>query len=180
MNTDADGRSRDPDAVLAERARILARRPGSGAAAETLDALEFRLADGLYAVETAFIREVLPLRRFSPLPSLPPHVLGIMNVRGRIWAVVDTRILLGLPAQTAPGDPLVILLESGGMEFGLTADGIVGTRRIPLEELATPAAALCRGKTDYIRAVTPEGTIVVDAMKMLSDPALAVRDGAEG
>jgi len=166
------------DSILAERARLLARRP-DGKEAATLEAVEFELADGLYAVETVHVGEVLPLKRFSPLPSLPPFVLGIMNVRGRIWSVLDTRVLLGLPAERMRDDPRVILLASPSMEFGLLVDRIRGACRLPLSEMTTPAGALCLGRTDYVRAVTSGGVVVLDAARMLSDPALVVRQAPE-
>ena len=38
-----------------------------------------------------FVREVYPLKDYTPLPCTPPFVLGLVNVRGQIISVIDIK-----------------------------------------------------------------------------------------
>ena len=94
----------DATQILRARARVLARPRKQAPATETLlELLEFRLARERYAVEVRYVREVYPLKDLTPLPSTPPFVLGVVNVRGRILPVLDSaRKFLSICPSKAP------------------------------------------------------------------------------
>ena len=56
----------------------------------------FRLAGGDYGVELARVQEVMRSQPVTRLPHAPHAIAGLMNLRGRIVPVVDTRRLLGI------------------------------------------------------------------------------------
>jgi len=160
-------------AVLAARARTLAieaaAAPGPGFAA-----LEFMLAREHYAVETSWVREVSPLREFTPLPGTPPFVLGIIHVRGQIVSVLDLKKFFDLPNQGLSDVNKVIVLGNGRMEFGILADAIVGTGRILNDELQSPLPTLTDIRAKYLLGITRQRHVVLDGSKLLSDPAIVV------
>jgi purine-binding chemotaxis protein CheW len=61
------------------------------AASARLEVVEFLLAQERYGIATRCVREVLPLVELTPLPGVPPFVLGIANVRGQIVSVLDLK-----------------------------------------------------------------------------------------
>jgi purine-binding chemotaxis protein CheW len=73
--------------------------------------LTFELRERRFAVELAFVREVLATTVVTPVPGAPPYVRGLCNARGTLSPVLDLGLLLlGAPARaTRPGDPLVLL-----------------------------------------------------------------------
>src|SRR5439155_26042073 len=80
------------------RARVLAQEPAETAALEErLEVIEFRLADEQYGLESAYVREVYPMKELTPLPCTPPFVLGLINLRGQILSVIDIKKFFGLP-----------------------------------------------------------------------------------
>ncbi|MEA2639620.1 MAG: purine-binding chemotaxis protein CheW, partial [Chloroflexota bacterium] len=62
--------------------------------------LVFRLGDGQYAVELTSLREIQGSTGLTAVPCTPPHVAGVLNVRGAIVSVIDIAIILGLPKDT--------------------------------------------------------------------------------
>jgi len=72
-------------AILRSRAEQLA-KPLEAKVQGTrlLEILEFTLGKERYAFASSCVREVFPLTEITPLPGLPAHVLGVVNVRGRI------------------------------------------------------------------------------------------------
>jgi purine-binding chemotaxis protein CheW len=71
-------------------------------------ALLLPVRDEWYAVALAAVREVVEPDRLTPVPTAPPAVLGVLNVRGTVVPVLDTGVLLGLePLAAAPAVAVV-------------------------------------------------------------------------
>ncbi len=172
-----------PDAVearliLKARAQALARRPDTAETGNTLECVEFLLAHERYAVETRHVREVHPLENLTPLPCTPAFVLGIVNLRGEILSVVDIRKFFDLPERGLTDLNKVIVLRSEVMLFGILADAVLGVRRIPVVEIQSSLPTLTGIRDRYLRGVTPERTVVLDAQRLLTDDAVIVQDQA--
>ena len=68
--------------IFRDRAKALARQDrGETAGGENIGVVEFRLANEKHAIESAYVREVLPLKELAAIPCAPPYVLGVVNVR---------------------------------------------------------------------------------------------------
>lgn len=166
--------------ILKARAAALAREPGGGAAAEAyLEVVEFLLAHEKYAVESTYIREVCPLKEITPLPCTPPFVLGIINVRGQILSVMDIKKFFDLPQKGLTNLNKVIILHTDEMDLGILADAIVGTRSIPLKGIQPSLPTLTGIRAEYLRGVTNERLVVLDAAKILSDKRIIVHEEVE-
>src|SRR5690242_86354 len=63
--------------ILAHRARQLAEPPEQETEVQLIEVVSFLLAYETYAIETAYVREVYPLKDLTPLPCTPPFVAGI-------------------------------------------------------------------------------------------------------
>ena len=166
--------------ILQARAQALAQEGKTGAAPENyLEVLEFSLAYERYALETSFVREVYHLREFTPLPCTPPFILGIISVRGQILTVIDLKRFFGLPEKGLSDLNKVIILRRGGLEVGLLADAVIGVRTVPLPEVQAPLPTLEGISPDYLKGMTRDALIVLDAEKILADPKLIVHEEVE-
>jgi purine-binding chemotaxis protein CheW len=165
----------DRKAILRRRALALAREPESlGSAAETLDVVEFRMASESYAIESWYVREVLPLKGLAPLPSVPSFILGIVNIRGRIVSVVELGSLLSLPERDMVGSEKVIVLGDDRMEFGILADAVSGTRAILWAGIQPPLPTFKEAGSDYVKGIAEACVIVLDAKRILGDDKLVI------
>jgi len=85
--------------------------------------LLMELGSGVYAVDSAAVREIVPTCSATRLPGAPPHVRGVMNLRGRLVTVVDlTRRLTGEGVRNAEGSTIVV--QSGERVLGLSVDEV--------------------------------------------------------
>ena len=170
----------DKPRIFRARARALAQEPEArAAAAHYLEVLEFVLAYERYALETAYVREVYPLKEFTPLPGTPPFILGIINLRGQILAVIDLKRFFDLPEKGLSDLNKVIVLRQGNLEVGILADAVAGVRTIPEPEVQAPPPTLEGLSPDYLKGLTRDALIVLDAEKILTDPRLIVHDEVE-
>ena len=163
--------------ILKKRAQALARASGGGAAeGETLEAVEFELAGETYAIPLAQVREVGPLHDLTPVPGTPAFILGIINLRGEIRTVIDLKKFFDLPDAGLTQLNQILLLEHDDLQLGILADAIRGVRHLPLADLQPGLPTLTDIRADYLRGVTGDRLVVLDAAKILSDPRLLVHD----
>lgn len=158
----------DPAAMLAERARQLARpaAPLAVAGAEG-EALHFRVARERFAVAARDVLAAFRLRSLTPLPGATPPVVGLTGWRGLVLTLVDLRGPAG--ASTAGLDDLghVVVLGGDRPVAGVLADAVLGTQ--PLAEgdvLPLPAARADAARV--LRGVTRDATLVLDAPRLLA------------
>jgi purine-binding chemotaxis protein CheW len=97
----------------------------------------FRVAAERYALPLDAVREVvLPQPPFARVPRVSDAVPGVMNLRGRVLAVVDLAALVGLPAQPLrEGTGQVLVLDQGKRALGILIAGVLG-----VEDLDVPPA----------------------------------------
>lgn len=91
--------------------------------------MTFGLGEALFALPVTLVQEILDTRPVSPLPNMPPHLLGVIDVRGASVAVVDLRHLLGQPPrEDAPDTRFVVLLlehEDRTFPMALRVDRVI-------------------------------------------------------
>ena len=164
--------------VLKARALALAREPEEVQAADALEVLEFLLSQETYGIESRHIREVYPLEELTPVPCTPAFVLGIVNLRGEILSVIDIKKFFDLPEKGLTDLNKVIVLQSATMRFGILADAILGARSVPLSAIEPSLPTLTGIREKYLKGVTGERMVVLDAEKLLADETIIVREQA--
>lgn len=166
--------------IFRDRASVLAREDREETdGTEKIGVVEFRLANETYALESAYVREVLPLKELAALPCTPPRVLGVINVRGQILSVMDLRVLFDLPREAPTHTTKIIVLRSGDMELGIAADAVTGGRSVPLGQVQAGLPTLTGIREAYLRGVARENLVILDAAKLLADPSIVVNEEVE-
>ncbi|WP_240009641.1 chemotaxis protein CheW [Marinomonas algicola] len=91
---------------------------------ELLQYLTFKLIDETYGINVMQIKEVLRYSEIAPVPGAPSYVLGIVNLRGNVVTVVDTRVRFSLPECTITDNTRIIIIEHEGEQVGLLVDAV--------------------------------------------------------
>jgi len=103
------------------------------------DRLVVSLGGARRSLDVAAVREVLALANLTPVPTAPPAICGVTQVRGQVIPVVDLALGLGLaperPVGVAhTGDPVVIV-DHGGLRAALAVEAAIamapGTAEAP-------------------------------------------------
>lgn len=161
--------------VLEERAAALARREDTAGASLRVEIVEFTVSGERYALESTWIREVQPLRNLTPLADTPAYVRGIVNIRGQIMPVVDLARLFELPERGLGDLGRLLVLQSAAMEFGILAQSVAGTRMLDLSQLHESLPTLVGIRERYLKGVTADHLVVLDAPRLLADGAAGLR-----
>jgi purine-binding chemotaxis protein CheW len=94
----------------------------------------FEVGGRVFAVDITQAREVRAFEHYTVVPLGPPPLVGMASLRGAIIPIIDLLLLLGLPADTLPGQSLVV--EARGVRVAIGVDRVLGVEA--LEEGAEP------------------------------------------
>lgn len=123
---------------------------GSGDGEEPVilrELLAFSLAGDRYAVPVERVREIVRMRQLTPVPRVPPEILGVISLRGEIVQVMDLRMRLGVQVSDSSRTSRIMVLHGDeGAVTGLLVDTVSEVLRVP-EETFRPAAA---GEAEFV------------------------------
>jgi purine-binding chemotaxis protein CheW len=154
---------------------------------ETAQYLTFKLADEVFAVEVARVREILEYTNITKVPRTPDFMRGVINVRGSVVPVVDLRLKFGLSKTEQSLNTCIVVLE---VEFqkeatvlGALADSVQEV--IEMEPLSIePPPKIGSGlQTDLIRGIGKrEGKfiMILDTDRVFSGDELEGLHGQNG
>lgn len=170
--------AKEAEALLLKRAEAFSAVAEEATEEVFIEVVEFRLAAERYAFESSMVREVVPISELTPVPCTPPFVLGIINLRGQILSVIDIKKLFGLPEKGITQLNKVIVLSSDEMEFGVLADEVSGSGRVRSDALKR-LPTLTGLREEFLKGVTGEGLVVLDAGRLLTDKSIVVHEAVE-
>jgi purine-binding chemotaxis protein CheW len=175
--------SLDPDArrILDERARALA-RPLPQPRSELGDGREllvFTRSGSTYAVAAANVVAVVPLAEPTPLPWVPPAVLGVVNHRGRIVPLVDVARLLPAADVEAGDGGFAVVVAARAAALALRADAVTGVEWVAGEDVRPGAELGIDERESLVAGVTPALAAILDVDALVRDPRVELNDEIE-
>ncbi|MGO8879298.1 MAG: chemotaxis protein CheW [Desulfomonilaceae bacterium] len=169
--------SADKARILRDRALTLAKRPVDTIPEfQTIEVLVFALGEERYAVGSETVREVCPLKQITRVPCVPPFVLGIMNLRGKIFSVIDLKRLFGLPQGKTSDQSKVIIIGFNDMDVGIQVDDVTGVKQIPVSEIQQDLPTLSGIQEKYLYGITPERLTIINVETLLTDESIVIQE----
>lgn len=86
--------------------------------------LTFLLAEQEYGLEIFKIKEIRGYSSTTPIPGVPAHVRGVMNLRGTVLPVIDLRMKFGLDAVEYDRFTVIVIALVGEKTVGLLVDAV--------------------------------------------------------
>lgn len=98
----------------------------------------FSIGEEMFAIPVELLTEIIISQKIFPVPTVPSHVLGVINLRGNIVPVVDIRPALSLPMQSVPGQ--IAIVRNGSITLGIVVDNVSEVAGVPASSImAVPA-----------------------------------------
>jgi purine-binding chemotaxis protein CheW len=91
---------------------------------ESQQFLTFLLDDQEYGLEIFKIREIRGYSPITPIPNVPPHVRGVMNLRGTVLPVIDLHMKFHLPVVEYNRFTVIVIATVGEKTVGLLVDAV--------------------------------------------------------
>lgn len=97
--------------------------------------LTFMLADEAYGLEILKVREIMGMLDITCVPNTPHYVRGVVNIRGKVIAIVDLRSKFAMPEAGYSDETCIIVAYVGGTEVGIIVDRVNEVQDISGEEI---------------------------------------------
>lgn len=135
----------------------------------------YKLEEEVYGINVMQVQEVLRLTEIAPVPGAPSYVLGIINLRGNVVTVIDSRARFGLPVREPTEESRIIITEVGGHVIGMLVDSVAEVVYLHQSDIDT-APNVSDDSSRFIQGVCKRDDyllILVDVNKLLSEEEIS-------
>jgi len=142
----------------------------------------YQLEDETYGINVMQVQEVLRITEIAPVPGAPSYVLGIINLRGNVVTVIDTRSRFGLMAKDSNDDQSrIIIVEVSGNVIGMLVDSVAEVVYLHQSEIDSVPVVNNDESSRFIQGVCnreDQLLILVDVNKFLTEEEASDFSGA--
>lgn len=139
---------------------------------EVLQWVTFQLEEETYGINVMQVREVLRYTEIAPGSGAPDYVLGIINLRGNVVTVIDTRSRFGLMEGEVTDNTRIIVIESEHQVIGILVDSVAEVVYLRSSEIDSTPSVGTDESAKFIQGVSNRDgklLILVDLNKLLTD-----------
>lgn len=139
---------------------------------EVLQWVTYKLGEETYGINVMQVQEVLRHTEIAPVPGAPDYVLGIINLRGNVVTVIDTRSCFGLPSSDISDNTRIVIIESDVQVVGILVDSVAEVVDLRYTEIDSAPNVGTEESAKFIQGVSNrdgELLILVDLNKLLND-----------
>ncbi len=132
----------------------------------------FKLEGETYGINVMQVQEVLRYTEIAPVPGAPAYVLGIINLRGNVVTVIDTRHRFGLNTVEVTDQTRVVIIEADTHVVGILVDAVAEVVYLRQSEIETAPNVGNDESAKFIQGVCNKNNellILVELDRMLTD-----------
>lgn len=163
-----------------EQSPSQAKRGAAGAAASSAEYLSFRLGAEEYGIDILRVQEIRSFEEPTRIANSPPHLKGVVNLRGVIVPVVDLRIKLGCEKIEYNSFTVVIVLNVKGRVVGAVVDSVSDVLELAQDQIR-PAPEMTSSAVDttFITGIASVGErmlILMDIEALMASADMGLID----
>ncbi len=131
--------------------------------------LTFFLGEEQYGISIDRIKEIMAMMKVTQVPKTPKYMRGVINLRGSIIPVVDTRLRFGMEPQEETMHTAIIIVEVEKVNIGFIVDRVEEVASIDTARLSEPPKFGSHIDTDFICAmaqIEENVVMILDVLKL--------------
>ena len=132
----------------------------------------FHLAGETYGVNVMQMQEVLRYTEIAPVPGAPHYVIGIINLRGNVVTVIDTRNRFGLSPGELTDNTRIVIIEAEKNVVGILVDSVAEVVYLRQSEIETAPNVGNDESAKFIQGVCHKNNellILIELDKFITD-----------
>ena len=132
----------------------------------------FKLDNETYGINVMRVQEVLRYTEIAPVPGAPSYVLGIINLRGNVVTVIDTRQRFGLMNAEISDNTRIVIIEADKQVVGIMVDSVAEVVYLRQSEIENAPNVGNEESAKFIQGVCNKNNellILVELDKMMSE-----------
>lgn len=148
--------------------------------------LSFKLSNEIFAANVGKVLEILELTKITKVPKAPEYMRGVINLRGSVLPVVDTRIKFGLPVTPDTVNTCIIVLniqiDNEDLTVGALVDAVQEVLELSPDMISEPPNIGSKYRSEFIQGmgkVDDDFIMVLDVDQVFSlDELLNIKQQA--
>jgi purine-binding chemotaxis protein CheW len=137
--------------------------------------LSFKLGDEFFAVHVSKVLNILELLQITKVPKSHESILGVINLRGSVLAVVDIRLKFGLPHAVSSKDTCILVLQvmvnEEQIETGALVDSVHAVIEVDENQILPPPSVGVKFRSEFVTGIIKQDEkfiMVVDIDKLFA------------
>jgi purine-binding chemotaxis protein CheW len=119
--------------------------------------LSFKLGDETFAANVSKVLNILEMTKITKVPQAPDYMKGVINLRGTVLPVIDTRVKFGLsPTEFTPNTCILVLdiqIENESLHVGGLVDSVQEVLEIEPHQIMPPPNIGNRFRSQFINGM---------------------------
>lgn len=131
--------------------------------------LTFFLGNEQYGIAIERIKEIIAMMKITSVPKIPPYMRGVINLRGSIIPIIDTRLRFAMDSREADMHTAIIIVEVEKVNIGFIVDRVEEVASIDTANLSEPPKFGSQIDTDFISSVAQieeNVVMILDVLKL--------------
>jgi purine-binding chemotaxis protein CheW len=133
--------------------------------------LTFFLGEEQYGIAIDRVKEIIAIMKVTNVPKTPEYMRGVINLRGSIIPVVDTRLRFGMETIEEDMHTAIVIVEVDKVNIGFIVDRVEEVASIDSAALSEPPKFGNNIDTDFIcsMAQMDENVVMIlDVLKLFA------------
>jgi purine-binding chemotaxis protein CheW len=135
--------------------------------------LTFQLGDELYGVDILRVQEIKGYTTVTKIPNTPPHIKGVLNLRGTIVPIIELRTKFGMPTIDYTMFTVIVVVVVKEKIMGLVVDAVSDVLNIDKKDIQPPPEFGAKVDVSFLNGIGKSG----DKLIALLDMDLLLSDG---
>jgi len=150
--------------------------------------LTFQLSDELYGVDILRVQEIKGYTTVTKIPNTPPHIKGVLNLRGTIVPIVELRTKFGMPTIDYTMFTVIVVVVVKEKIMGLVVDAVSDVLDIDKKDIQPPPQFGAKVDVSFLRGIGKSGDKLIALLDMdrllsdgdMQDAAMATAANSQG
>lgn len=118
-----------------------------------LQIVGFQIGAETFGLPIAAVREIIRVPEITAVPNVPDHIVGVINLRGKIVPVIDLPKRFGAASSERSSKNRIVVVELDGRWVGLIVHSASEVLRVPLSKFENPQDVFSDSSLDYVSGV---------------------------
>lgn len=120
---------------------------------ELLQLVSFKIGSEEYGIDILKVQEINRMPDITKVPQAPHYVDGVINLRGKVIPIINTRRKFNLEEKEQDKDTRIVVVDISGEVIGLVVDSVNEVLRIPSSIVEPPPNVTIDSGANYITGV---------------------------
>ena len=136
----------------------------SGLATDDSQFLTFSLGEELYGVDILRVQEIKGYTAVTKIPNTPPHIKGVLNLRGTIVPIVELRTKFGLPTIDYTMFTVIVVVVVQDKVMGLVVDAVSDVLNIDNKDIQAAPEFGAKVNVTFLNGIGKSGDKLISLL----------------